>query len=711
VWYIAETSKAKAEHALQYLAKNHPDLDISKSQVKYSKDFFMTEGSLSMSTYADLVAMLGKDDPLVQQLQASFEEKVHGEGEAVLGHKKHMEPKAGVRGFLGDRPWVNNEKNTADLLKSQLAYLRNTHTWVELQKSIRDANKIIGDKDVVDAAPKLVELLQDVKRNEMGYSTNRAVQAIERSSSKYFSHAVDGMSKMFPPLKHLPTDLQSLNSGMGSAKALFYITKLGMFNVPFAAMSVVQPVFTLPHHVRLSGEGFKHNPMKTTIDSMIGAVGSANAFRTNGKDLSMLSGIQKEAFKYMDENGIGDLNQYSEANDIGTNAIWHKAKQLGGWSMTKSEQFARSTAFMGYVSHLEQSGKFKSNMELFQKAEELTNKSMANYRHTERAGMFNKTGVMGSALSTLNTFKVNQFNQLYDMAKHAKKTGDYKPLASMFGMQMMMAGALGMYGIDEIDDMYGYLRLGLVEMGVQDKEFLEWTPKHAIAKNLPDVLAYGVFSKAMGDRNYSNRMSAGNIVDLSFAGLFPFVQDYAKQISAAAAAAKDFVTGSNATASTERAIHAIAPASLKSMVEMNSRTMTDEQGNPYNKDQTALQYRRTPEDVAAKSVPFYGMQTIQESKARDEDYRYKQTKGVLDRVNAIQVEKFNNAVKVGDFETASKALSSYAKLTGESETLENSIDKTIMKRFFTADEWKEIQGNSIQQMLEIARSRGYKGVR
>jgi hypothetical protein len=728
VWYIAETSKAKADHALEWLAKNEKDIDVSKSEVKYSKDFFMSEESLSLATYKDLVSILGKNDPAVQQLKSLYEDKVEAEAEGVLGHKRHFEPKAGIRGFQGDRPWANNKQNVNDLFKSQLAYLRNAHTWVEMQSALRDANKVIGDPEVLEKAPNLTELLQDIKRNEMGYSTHRGIAAVERSMSKFASIGADAMGKLFPPLKGLSTDLSSVNEGLGLAKSFFYLTKLGMFNIPFSVVSVVQPVFTVPHHVQLSGEGYKHNPAKTLVDSIM--LGSAAMIPSS---VNKVSGLHKDAMLYMRANGIGDLNQFSEAHDIGTNPTYQKIKHYGGLSMTSTEKFARSMAFMGYVSHLDQSGQYKGRqMEMFQKAEELTNKSMANYRHTERAGMFNKTGFTGNALSTLNTFKVNQYNQLYDLAKTAKRTGNYKPIVSMMGMQMMMAGALGMYASDEIEDLYNYFKQGMIDLGwMKDKDFIEWSPKHAIAQmagtgTLGEIMSYGMFSKGMGmaeraigrdvgDPNYSSRMSAGNIVDLSFAGMFPFAADYGKQIAAAANAAKGFVSGTLTQQDVGKLATAVAPSSIRPMVEMQPEMgVVDAKGNPISPDGKGLAYRRTPQDLNSKMGVGYGlggMQTTGEHKVREEDFRYKKASALMTRARDVQAERFESAVKSGNGKKAADALRNYVDLGGDDKAMMRKVEASAVRKFFTEDEWKAIQAKGTNAMRELVDRLEYKDVR
>jgi hypothetical protein len=718
VMYIAESSKGRAKHALDWLTKNRPDLDISKSQVRYDKDFFMTEESHTLASYQDLINILGKDDPVVLAMEAANRERL--DGERILGHYRHLEPKAGIRGFMGDRPWVNDAKNTLDSAKSQLAYLRNTHTWAELQTAVKDVNEILADTEVQEKTPKLTNLLHDIKQNEMGFPTVRWLGQAERSASKWLSEAADAMSEAFPPLKNMPTDLRSINTGMGWAKSYFYMTKLGIFNLPFAAISVVQPIYTLPHHVDLTQQGYKHNAAKTLADSIMHGTRAMIGGALGGKDSTALSGVYKEAYKYMLANGVGDLNQYAEAHDIGLSPMAHKIRRIGGITMTESERFARSVAFMGYVSHLDQSGAYKGNdMSMFQKAEELTNLSMANYRHTERAGMFNKTGLLGNAAATLNTFKINQFNQLYLLGKKAAKDGNYKPLMAMLGVQTIMAGALGMYGLDEIEDLYNYFKDAAIAGGLlTDQDAIKWSPKFEIQRTLPDALAYGLPSVAT-DRNYAARMSAGNVVDPTMAGILPFVTDYAKQVSSVAQLAGDVVRGKSAAVSADRAAQSLMPSSLKSWYEMNSAfgTMTDPQGNPYPKTgpQDAIQYRRTPEDIAAKEgtmgggvpMPFTGMSSLNEAKNRDIAYRAQQFDRRVTDAQKAQNEAFQTAVRAQDLSSAAKAFKGYIQAGGDPKVLLQGAESAVLRRFFTQDEWQMLQSKGLQNAQSIARKQKY----
>lgn len=712
VYFIAETSKGKAQHALAWLEKNVPDIDVSKSKIEHRKQFFLGEESLSMATHKDLIRMLGADDPLVQHLDTINNARLEAEAEGTIGFNKHFEPKAGTRGFLGDRPWVNDKTNTRDLLQSQLDYLRNAHMWTEFQTATDKMNAIIGDSKIQEHAPNLVEVLQDIKKAEMGNGTLRGLKSIESGISEALGHTAAWLGEGFPPLKHLPTDLSAINKGMGLAKSYFYISKLGIMNVPFTTMSLVQPVFSIPHHMQLTNKGYEHNMAKTWADSLgAGTAASINLLR-DAPPPKWFSEIQKEAYNYMKANGIGDLNQFSESHDMGRSQAYLTAKKVAGWNMTESERMARSWTFMGLVSHLEQSGKFKDKHMMFQTAEMITNKAMANYRHTERAGMFNKGGFVGNAAATLNTFKVNQYNQVVDFYKHGKRTGDYTPFVAMLGTQFLLGGALGMFALDEIEDVYNLFKKGAVALGANDKGFLAWSPKHALAKNLDDWASHGAFSATVGQgRNYGTRMSAANVVDPSFAGVFPFIADLWKQASTAVRVGSKAVTGEATKKDLGELVSAVAPASVKgNLSAMPELGQVDEQGNPIAKD-GSIAYRRSPEEQEMMKTPFAGMQSVKENKSRELDYQYKQFKGMKAQAAQVQETRFRAALEQGNNEKATNALREYLDLDGNANQLLNSVVKDKLRRLFTADEWALINARGIDALKEILQKREYKGVR
>lgn len=700
VWWIAEKTKAKAQHALEYLKANHPDLDYAKSKVEYKNKSMGSEGKETLQGYREMLKVLDEDAPLTKKLQELYEKKLEQEGYRSHGHDKHFEPKGGTKGFHGERPWVNTEADVKAFFESQLSYLRESHLWAEQQTAVSNTKKMLYDKELQDSHKNTLDWVRETARNEIGSDTAQWVRSLEH--------------KLF---KTLGLDPSVANHGISTAKGYFYSTKLGFFNAPFALMSVVQPVFTIPHHMRLTERGFDHNPAKTMFDSLTMTAatilpklaGDASLGMVKGKPVQAIPQLYKDAFKYMEANGIVNLNQYSDVGHITRSPAMSRAMDVMNYSITAPEKIARTTAFMGYVSHLNQSGKFKGDdVGLFQKAEELTNLSMANFKHTERAPAFNKAGMAGNALVTLQTFKINQLNQLRDFWKGGSLGESRKPFYAMLATQITMAGMMGLYGVEQAEWMWKWLKKGMNEAGIYDEDLMEFSPKKWMLENMDSLMSMGVMSQIMGGKDYHSRMDQGTILDPTFAGMMPFVSDIVEQ-------GKDVLTFAADPTSEkfDRALYSVTPSSLKGVVEMgrvydNTLTGKPGQGDAFSADRPDEPlYKRTQADKDARGTILHGVPTLTEAREKTGAFKRRETEQLRTRQLAIQTEKFHAASRQQDTEDMAKAIRKVATLGGDWEALIDGQVAQLEKRATTSDEKALLKASdpaaTIQTLLKIKR--------
>jgi hypothetical protein len=699
VWWIAERSKARAEHALEWLKKNEPDLDYSRSKIDYRNQSLGSEGKNKLAGYREMLAIVGEDSELTTRLQQKWEEKMSQEGFRAHGHDKHFEPKGGTKGHAGARPWENRTEDVRAFFEAQMSYLRESHLWAEQQTAVETVKKILYDTDLQKSHGNTLDWMREMARNELGSSTAKAAVAIEHSIAKA-----------------LGTDPFTANKHLGTLKSYFYATKLGFFNVPFAVMSIVQPVFTMPHHIRLSDQGYQHNGLKTMIDSMIMTAGTVlpklvgDATMHKRGPLSSVPKLYQDAFKYMEANGIVNLNQFSDVGHVNRSENTRRVLDVINYSITAPEKIARTTAFMGYVSHLNQSGKFKGDeMGMFQKAEELTNLSMANFKHTERAPVFNRAGLAGNALVTLQTFKINQLNQLYDFGKGAAKGEGMKPLAAMLMIQATMAGAMGMYGIEHAEWLVKWIKKGLNELGIYDEGMMEFSPKKWMLENLPALASMGLTSQIMGGKDYHSRLDQGTILDPTFAGMLPFLNDIAEQVKDVAVA----VANPTNAEKRDRAIQSVMPSSLKGFNEMggfmsNTLTGAPGQGDAFSADRPDEPlYKRTQADKDARGTFLHGVPTLTEAREKTHAFKLRETEGLAARQLAIQTEKFHSASRTGDNEAKAEAIRKVARLGGDWEALIDGEVARLEKRATTAQEKDKLQAlkddASLAKLMKVKR--------
>lgn len=54
----------------------------------------------------------------------------------TLAQSKHFKNKANIRGFVGDRPWMNPFDDAKDMFHEQIQYLKNSFQWSEYNKQL-----------------------------------------------------------------------------------------------------------------------------------------------------------------------------------------------------------------------------------------------------------------------------------------------------------------------------------------------------------------------------------------------------------------------------------------------------------------------------------------------------------------------------------------------------------------------------------------------
>jgi hypothetical protein len=672
IWYIAEPSKKRAEAALQYLAENHPDLDLSKSKVEYRGGSGRDRGGLLEAGYQELLKLLDPNDPRVETLKSIYEDFVSAESIKTLGQTKHFEPKSGVRGFTGDRPW--EKADIKDMFRQQIKYLENALTWAEMQKATAKAKQIFSDPELMEKASNAITLGKEVAKNKLGFGELKVATEIENTIAKTF-----GVSRL------------TLAKATGYSKMLFYWKTLGL-NLPFTVVSLIQPMYTIPWHVRLSNHGIKHDPVRTFVAGMQDSLGLILEHEGMQLPKDGMTEIGRKAATYGIDNGIIDITTISDVSDLGRPEKLQTLEQVVTFNMVYSERIARAVAYMNFVHHLDQSGAFKGReVEMFQRAEELTNLSMADYRVQERAPIFNKLGVVGSALSTLNQFKINQLNQLYLFAKEAKQTGQYGPLLSLVAIQMMMGGAVGFFGINTLDKSWEYLKTLLPDnlwMKVKDFSIKESLIKAAFDDPSKSWLVYGGASTASG-LNIHTRYDSGTVVDPTLEGLLPFIGELTTQLEKMWALAVD----PESKVKQAQLIHQTLPAGLKGLYEANSDVFFDKNSGVATQVSDPLQgvYRRSPSDITARKFGFTGLK-----EAEAKELKFRNAKSEAQRKERLRstTEKLKEAVIFGSPENVGDLFSRYVELNGTVPDLEKMFGEAFVRRMTTKLEQMQMKAKT-----------------
>ena len=646
--YINGHSKAEVRKGTDWVSKQN-DMRVDPKKIAYKNQFDNRRNPVQ--DYRDLVKMLGENDPGVQAIGRALQAHAEKEGANVEDYAKHFEEKHGARFFEGDREWADPRKETQAWFRNQLDTMHDGYKWSSMQDAVSVHKKIVSNPSMLKQRPEMLNLMKEFARNQMGYGKADSVSKFENAFYKTMGEIFD----IVPGLRNVPIDMRTGMAIMRTSKNMIYLKALGFWKPQhFLVNGVFQPAFTMPRHMKMSAEGYSHNPLTTFVRGGRDAAAILLHHYTNGKGPE-LSEFAQNAKDYIDTNGIATNNPYSDVGELGRgklDAALKKSQAIGGYFMQEGERVARINAFMSFSHHLEQSGKFTDRNELFQEAKRNTTEVMGSFKHTDRPLAFVKSGITGTGLATLRQFEINFINQFHDYCKYAHETKNYGPLAAFSAIQLSFAGVMGFIGFDTADSIWKWLR-DLLPTSMVSKEFAQWSPKAAAMKDLPELLSRGMVSPMTGI-NFASSLDSGTILDPSIEGLFPFISEIKNTIGPAF----DYVTNPTSD-NLHKMVWNETPYGSRGMLEtgkfagmdvpdaMNTKSWYTSPSGVSNSPNTPGKgvYKRTDEDTNIRSWGFTSTNEAMHKQAQymtDEDTKELQTRqkdamdGIMSSVRNMQ---------------------------------------------------------------------------
>jgi hypothetical protein len=691
VWYLAATSRLGLEGQTKTLLKQFPTLVIDKTKDHTVRS--LTNKTDLQSTYTTILDLLGRDDPAVQQIKQAIEDQLTIEGSKTLGQEKHFQTKSNVRGFIGDTPGKFNTKESLAMFQEQIQYAKNAFKWAEMQKATEGIKQIVASPELQVQQPNNVKYIREYSKNALGFGESTITKAIEDSIRSGL-----GIS---PSL---------ISDTVGNLKSYFIVQKLAV-SAGYTLANMVQATNTIPYLFNLQSNGFNGNPAKAVLLGMPSglAMGTAHYLKSIGGEYldKLPNQFFKEAFQYAEDNGVTARSVFDESPIETSFSATSKAVNIASKSMSIPETFVRSTAFMTYAHMLEDSGQYgKDRVRLFQHAEELVNKSMVDYRGTEKPLMFSKAGTAGNFLNTLQTYPMSFYNQYAYMSGEAMK-GKPAGLVTMLMMQYGIAGLMGMPGFEDIDKLYKWIRDSLLPTDTWNRamksEFFS-DPKLWLMKNAGDSSVYGALSETTG-LGLTSRVAAPGMGSMIQSPIGPIVDIYG-QVGAVASALENPTN----TTKVAQAAMKIVPTGLQGLLETSGfmkdhtyverpdGTKTFMKTNDLAKREAS--YTRTEDDVAIRK---FGIRSQNEVQTKDIEYAFSTAKVALSRHTNELSGKIYDAARRGNTEEVSKLMSLYVDLTGkdfDSSTLEREIKQEFMTRIEQATD----KTNSARQLLLLTKA-------
>ena len=697
VWYLAADSKIGLNRQWKALQKQFPDLVAGKDHTVSS----MRHTNDAQAMLSNAIDILGRDDPAIVKIKEWAEQQTIKEGEGTAGQQKHFEPKANVRGFVGDRPGKNPTSEAIAGFQQQMTYAKNAFKWAEMQKVAEELKGVLNDPKLLEQQPNNVAYMKAYARSHFGTGEAVWVKALE--------DAIRGTG-LSPAL---------ISAGVGGAKTIFIMQKMAV-SLGFTASNIIQFVNNAPHMVEIS-----KNPIKLAYAIATGipmgllmATGHYLNASTKSKALyKMLAGIPDgksliEAMKYAEDNGITTRSVLDESPIANNFSLLGKAENLAGKTLSIPETGLRSASFMTYFQLLRDSGKYaktaEGRLQMLRDAEEYVNKAMGDYRPNERALVFNQLGTIGNALNTLQTYPFNFYQQWNHVIRKAAK-GDVLPFMAMFAVQGYVAGAMAIPIFNDVSKAYDWM-LDHVSTPVWNK-LKDFSPKELVLRAGGERSLYGGLSVDTGI-GMTSRVTAPGAGEMITAPGGPIADLYKQGKSVGA-----LLTSPTDKSKQLQALMDVLPTGIQGLMETgplrDSLSVPTGEGQNYRKttdvaDRKGM-YARTPKEETIRS---FGMRSQKEVVEKDLAYitskkETNATKRGVDLVNDIY-----DAARNGDVETTKELVTLYTQITGKKLT-NDQMKKQILDEFTTAAQraakgGKSIEGlKAVKQMQEYFKEMGY----
>ena len=690
VYYLADTTKWGLNKQIAALKAEFPDLVINP---KDAHQVTLKKGEDIVTAYRTMKNILGADDPAVARIAQFIEEKVMKETSQTLGQQKHFERKSGVRGAVGDRPGKNPEKEAVEFFRQQVQYAKNAFKWAEMQKAGESIKKVIQDEILIETQPKNVEYIRDYYKTNLGYGEAEFIKALENS------------------IRTLGVSPNSIASGVSAAKSAFILQKL-LASPGYIAANFIQSLWVLPYLTMMRGHGYKGNPLKAiSVGAPLGiALAKGHWINVLGGDNVLPKGADwdfyRQAFQYAEDNGITSRSSYDESPIGANSSLPAKAVDMTAkFSMAYPETIVRSIAFMSYAQMLKDSGKFKDNIELLQKAEEYVNTSMVDYREGERPMMFAKLGIMGNAFNTLQTFPVSYYNQWRLFIKEAGQ-GNPVPFVTALALQYALAGVVGLPGAQDLDDMYQAMKKFIANTKpelwakMKENDFFRDPKMWVLKQGGPGH--YAGWLSEWWDVSMTSRVAAPVLGDMATSVVGP-AQDAARQIEALG---KAVIDPTNDVKWAQSAMLS-APVGLQGLLEQGpladyTGAQQPEGTRSVFKSTDLAQrknlYERSPEEQFVRN---FGVRSNKEVLTKEANYRTN-TDAELSAQAATKIpDSIYNAIRKGNQKDAMEKAQLYFRLTGRPIT-RAMLEKQFKDEFFTDTE--RIQ-NSVRTVEAIKRQK------
>lgn len=638
-----------------------------------SKDFQKMLGR-KMAAFDEVINIFGASDPEVAKFAERMDSMLAKQAYDYLDFKQHFKEKSGVFGAEGMKAWKDAHENAFDLWEAQAEYIRTVNQWVAQQKVEPEIKQVLSDPEILSKAHNAAHLSKMIYDNSFGRLEN-TVQVLEAFADAFVAGVNSDIVSNTPGLRQL----QKVNPfrGMQLLKNWALYSALSI-NPGFAFSQFAQ----VPHATSTMMQYFSDLGIKGNRGALAwGASDTANSYpamvkltkeiaKSLGEELpnGFVSEVGKYFVDYAKEKHIVNPHILEQVNIRGKNKaskmLQGVEEHLGNW-ISGPEEVTRTWAFTTLAHYLHSAGIPKEKAA--EMAEVATSISMVDYSRQSRAMVYNRLGMLGDMAATVTTFKHNAYTQLatYGFNK-APKTA-----LTMATIQLLMGGLVGMYAVDDVDDMLGMLKSMFPE-ALKDVQGL----KEYIMRNADEFWAFGGLSsvsrKIMPEGiDLGTKFSMDNLFpDSPMEALFPLFSVLANT----GEATKKFAMAPTATNAAGVA-YPMMPAAVKGAME--NTIFSDKEGGYIPSKTDQLKTRRSDNE---QRLRLLGLRSLDERKESELVFRTRNSRLRDEELQQRYLDQIRTYNRSGNAKGLGQAVVKYMSNGGEWRNINTFIEKANRER-------------------------------
>ena len=502
VFLVKETSRAKAELARDYLTKElGGEYILGNIEHVPSIHKKKIERSLGLgSAMEDFIKLLGDEDPLTMKAKEAWQSVNDKIAFDTAQYKQRFKYKVGIRGYLGDKPWVSDKQNLQDMFLAIERTSKSAADWVANQE-MQAFNRKVQESPIPQNIKNSFENYTDDLLGSYSLHTDGIIDKIT-------DNVINTVSKL-PVGRHIG-DKTTLKNYLRNFAAWETVRLLGA-NMRMIVQSEVQPTTVLvPKMVELAGIGGSKDFVSPLI---IGHLQGTKMYAAtkNKQMMKTLTADEVKMLDYIKQNEVADLllverDQFKSkaANDL---------YKIGSFTLKEIEMHSRFEAFNIMTNYFRHSGyDLDTAMGM---ADNISRELMGNYAEHVRAGIIKDSGFLGEIAGRLQSFKIFQLSQLAHYINVTKGEKNALPLLSYLSIQSTLGGLIGMIGMDLAETINDMVRSALNEPTMP-------TIKEHIIKGTNDTLAFGALS-TMTDQGLYGAFQFNTVGDLGWKNFLPIV--------------------------------------------------------------------------------------------------------------------------------------------------------------------------------------------